>query len=139
MSFAAAEAVIAAGLDLEALRVVAPRVDPATVPVRRAPTWFVALWVPGIAAIALPWSVYLRPDVYERPRGDLGRLIVHELVHIEQVRRFGLMPHLAVYLADYLKHRFEGMGHWPAYKAIRQEIEARLAADYVALASAPAS
>lgn len=139
MSFPALESIMEAGLDRHALHRVAPNVDPADVPVHCAPRWFVALWVPGIAAVALPWGVYLRPDVYERPRADLGRLIVHELVHIEQARRVGVVPHLAVYVADYIRERLRGASHWPAYKAIRAEVEARLAADYVVAATEVAS
>ena len=57
-----------------------------------------------------------------------GRLIVHELMHIEQWRRLGAFRHVTQYAGDYLRNRFQGFGHWESYRAIRLEEEARAVA-----------
>ena len=107
-----------------------PRVDPTHVEVRVAPPWFRRFWVKGIAAVALPNGIYVQPAVMERFRSAAepersGKLIVHELMHIEQWRRSGPIRHLGQYIADYARNRWKGSGHWEAYRAIRIEQEAR--------------
>ena len=60
-------------------------------------------------------------------------LIEHELVHVEQYKRLGLMRFLWRYLGEYLGGRSRGMTHDLAYRAISLEQEARdLAAQRVA-------
>ena len=94
---------------------------------------FRRFWVKGIAAVALPTGIYVQPAVMDRFRAGAepersGRLIVHELMHIEQWRRLGAIRHVTQYLGDYLRGRFRRLGHWEAYRAIRLEVEARQAA-----------
>jgi hypothetical protein len=74
---------------------------------------------PGIAAMTLGHWILVR-----RGRESEG-LIAHELVHVEQWRRQGLVPFLARYLSDYLRLRLAGEPHWRAYSAISLEVEAR--------------
>ncbi|MCP4303287.1 MAG: hypothetical protein GY926_11995 [bacterium] len=126
----AADLLQAAGIDPDSLATIMPRVDPATVKVRVAPPWFRRLWAKGIVAVALPTGVYVQPIVMERFRAGAeperwGPLIVHELMHIEQWRRLGAIRHVAQYVSDYVRNRFQGYGHWESYKAIRLEVEAR--------------
>ncbi len=52
-------------------------------------------------------------------------LLAHELVHIEQYRRTGMVRFLARYFIDYLRARAEGLTHREAYLAIPFEIQAR--------------
>lgn len=123
----------AAGIDPGSLRTTMPRVDPSEVKVRVAAPWFRRFWAKGIAAVALPTGVYVQPAVMERVRTGAepersGRLIVHELMHIEQWRRLGPFRHVSQYVGDYLHSRFQGFGHWESYRAIRLEVEAREAA-----------
>ena len=120
----------AAGIDPDDLRKFMPRVDPATIKVRVASPWFRRLWAKGIAAVALPNGVYVQPAVMERFRTGAepersGRLIVHELMHIEQWRRLGMLRHVTQYVGDYLRNRFRRLGHWESYRAVRLEQEAR--------------
>ena len=129
-SFTAADGLAATGVDLEWLGRLLTRVDPAQVPVREAPRWFRALWSTGIVAVAMPWAVYLTPAMMDRyetaaeaPR--LGRLLVHELAHLEQFRRLGAVRHVTQYAYDYLRGRLRRKGHWAAYQSVRLEIEAR--------------
>lgn len=124
------------GIDPASLVELMPRVDPAHVPVRVASGWFRRLWAKGIAAVALPGGVFVQPAVMERFRTGAepersGRLIVHELMHIEQWRRLGAFRHVTQYVGDYLRNRFQGLSHWEAYRGIRLEQEARNAASQV--------
>lgn len=57
-----------------------------------------------------------------------ARLIVHELMHIEQWQRLGALRHVTQYMGDYVRNRFRGQRHWDAYRAVRLEVEAREAA-----------
>ena len=129
-SFAASDGLEATGVDLVWLARVLPRVDPSQVPVREAPRWFRPLWARGIVAVAMPWAVYMTPammDHYDAAAEPhrLGRLLVHELAHIEQYRRLGAARHIAQYVFDYVRGRVQRKGHWGAYTSVRLEIEAR--------------
>jgi hypothetical protein len=53
-----------------------------------------------------------------------GYLRRHELVHVRQWRRFGLVGFTVRYLASYLAGRLRGKGHLGAYRRIPLEIEA---------------
>ena len=52
------------------------------------------------------------------------RLLRHELVHVEQYRRYGVLGFLRRYLAAYLRWRLRGYGHWAAYRRIPLEASA---------------
>ena len=123
--FRAADALEAAGIPPERVRSILPRVDPHRVWVRVAPRWFMALWAPGITAVAMPWGIYVHPERLAVPIARLGTLMVHELTHIEQWRRLGPVGWAREYLGDYVAGRREGMGHSDAYRQIGLEVEAR--------------
>lgn len=119
-----------AGVDPDALRDVLPHVDAAAVSVRVASPLFRRFWAKGIAAVSLPFGVYVQPAVMDRFRIGAepersGGLLVHELVHIDQWRRLGAIRHTTQYLGDYLRGRWHRKGHWESYLAIRLEVEAR--------------
>lgn len=128
MRFSIAEAVDAAGIDRGALAQALPRVDASRVPVWAAARWFRFFWAPGITAVAMPWGVYVHPERLEAPMADLGPLMVHELTHIEQWRRLGLIGWLRSYLGDYVRGRRGGLPHHAAYREIGLEVEARATA-----------
>jgi hypothetical protein len=75
---------------------------------------------PGVAAMTLGRWILVR-----RGREQDGGLIAHELVHVEQWRRQGVVPFLFRYLSDYLRLRLAGEPHWRAYAGISLEVEAR--------------
>ena len=84
----------------------------------------------------MPWGIYFAPGMMDRYFAGaephrIGKLLVHELTHIEQVRRLGVLRHFGQYGGDYLKGRARRLGHWRAYEAIRLEEEARSVADRV--------
>lgn len=95
------------------------------VPIRVAPTWMRRLWRGPVAAMTLPWAIYMDPDHLRS--GDSGTLILHELVHVRQWKRLGTWRFLRIYLSDYVRNRRAGMSHERAYLAIRLEKEARVA------------
>ena len=74
---------------------------------------------PGSAAITIGPVVIIR----RRAAGN-ERLLGHELVHVEQWRRLGVVGFLRRYLGAYLLWRLRGHGHWAAYRRIPLEIEA---------------
>jgi hypothetical protein len=132
----AGEVLASVDLDDVLVRSVLPRVHPERVKIRVGPLWFRVVWGRRIAAIALPWGIYVRPRVMERLWAGSEpirntRLIVHELVHIEQWRRFGAVGLLRRYMGDYLLARVRGKSHWDAYRGVRTEVEARAAARMV--------
>ena len=132
----AADLLRASGIDPADLGELMPRVDPAAVRVRVASPLFRRFWAKGIAAVALPTGVFVQPAIMDRLRTGAepertGKLIVHELMHIEQWRRLGAIRHLSQYLGDYVKGRYRRLGHWEAYRAIRLEVEARAAAEAI--------
>ena len=90
----AGDYLIRAGISLPEVEDRLPHVDPGTVEIRKAGRAFRATWAKGIVAVAMPWAIYVEPETLARPPEDLARLIVHELVHIEQWRREGGAGHL---------------------------------------------
>ncbi len=95
------------------------------VPIRLAPTWMRRLWRGPVAAMTLPWAIYVDPDHLRS--ADAGPLILHELVHVRQWQRLGTWRFVRIYFTDYLRNRRAGMDHQHAYLAIRLEKEARVA------------
>jgi hypothetical protein len=74
---------------------------------------------PGAAAITLGRLIIVRARAADDPR-----LLRHELVHVEQWRRLGVVRFLARYLGSYVRWRLRGHGHRAAYLRIPQEVEA---------------
>jgi hypothetical protein len=74
---------------------------------------------PGAAATTLGRLVMMRPSAV----GD-RRLLHHELVHVAQWRRHGVVGFLVRYLGAYLRWRLRRWPHWAAYRRIPFEIEA---------------
>ena len=93
----------------------------ASVDTARVRVVVVPVLTPGIVAMTLGRWILVR-------RGhetDVG-LLAHELVHVEQWRTHGAARFLRAYFGAYLRARRAGLGHWPAYRAIPFEAEARL-------------
>ena len=95
------------------------------VPIRQAPKWLLRSWRGNVAAMTLPWAIYVRRDVLGGDASRLSNLIAHELVHVRQWQELGTIRFLRLYLADYLRGRRQGLGHNQAYLAISLEKEAR--------------
>jgi hypothetical protein len=74
---------------------------------------------PGASAITIGSTISVR----RRAAGN-ARLLRHELVHVEQWRRYGVAGFLRRYLGAYLRWRLRGHGHGDAYRRIPFEVEA---------------
>ncbi len=141
-SITASDALSVAGIDVAEVRAHLPSIDPYAVRIRPASPWFQLFWARGIAALATPWGIFVRPPVFERlcaggaPLRD-GPLVVHELTHLEQFHRLGPMRHIVQYVSDYLRGRIKRLGHWEAYRRVRLEVEARQIAARFELGQTP--
>lgn len=90
--------------------------------IRRHDDWW--LWVggpvpPGAQGITVGPLVSVR-----RGAETSARLLAHEAEHVAQYRRHGVVGFLRRYLADYLRWRLRGYGHWAAYRRIGFEASA---------------
>ena len=94
------------------------------VPIRSAPRWMVRTWRGNVAAMTLPWAVYVRKDVLGGDSLRLAELVSHELVHVRQWQQLGTIRFLRQYVGDYLRGRRQGLAHDEAYLEISLEIEA---------------
>jgi hypothetical protein len=74
---------------------------------------------PGASAITIGPVISVRT----RAAGS-ARLLRHELVHVEQWRRLGVLGFLGRYLGAYLRWRLRGHPHRAAYRRIPLEVEA---------------
>jgi hypothetical protein len=90
-----------------------------------APGWMVRTWRGDVAAMTLPWAIYVRQDVLGGDSLRLARLVSHELVHVKQWQQLGTSRFLVRYMRDYLRGRRRGLSHHQAYLAISLEKEAR--------------
>ena len=74
---------------------------------------------PGAAAWTLGSLVIVRAR-----HADSELLLAHELEHVEQWRREGIVGFLASYVGAYSWWRIHGYGHDGAYRRIPQEVRA---------------
>jgi hypothetical protein len=118
-----------AGFDTPALRVALYPVRPERVQVWPAGPLLRAVWREGISAMTLGRWVFVDPKVLRGDPESLGRLIVHELVHVRQFSDLGLVGFFVRYLADYARGRLRGLNHREAYRQNLFEEEARQSVD----------
>ena len=74
---------------------------------------------PGASAITIGPVISVRTRAAHN-----GRLLRHELVHVDQWRRYGVIDFVVRYLGSYLRWRVRGHPHWAAYRRIPLEVEA---------------
>ncbi|HKO55327.1 MAG TPA: DUF4157 domain-containing protein [Thermoanaerobaculia bacterium] len=79
----------------------------------------------GVIGIALGRRIYIAPRMLERPAEEVEQLVRHELAHVRQVARLGLIRFLWRYLAEYVALRRSGKSSSEAYNEISFEREAR--------------
>lgn len=69
-------------------------------------------------------AIVLYPFVlYCDPEPD-AKIISHEQVHLDQIKRDGVLKFYSKYLWEYLKGRKRGLSHYEAYRNISYEEEA---------------
>ena len=101
-----------------------------SVTIRPAPRWLVRIWRSDVAAMTVPWAIYVRSDVLGGDSSRLAGLVGHELVHVRQWRELGTLRFVRRYLSEYLHGRRRGLRHSQAYLAISLEKEAREISGY---------
>ena len=93
----------------------------------RYPAWLRPFLMRDVIGITLGRRIYLAPHVAAMPPAQAERLIRHELAHVRQIQRLGLIRFLWQYGREYVRHRRAGMSSAAAYDAISFEEEARRA------------
>ena len=114
-----------AGIDSRTVAVVTGLVNLDGVVVLAAPRWMRLVWIGPVRAMTVRRRIYVAPAVLSGDPAALGRLIVHELIHVRQWLESGTFRFLLRYVGDYLRGRISGRSHSDAYLAIRYEAEAR--------------
>jgi len=76
----------------------------------------------NVSGITLGKHVYYRMD----SQYISERLRRHEMVHVEQYKKFGFYRFLYLYVKEYFKYRLKGLNHYQAYIEISFEKDARL-------------
>jgi len=89
------------------------------------PWWLRPFLMRGVVGIALGRSIFVRADAITE------RLVRHELVHVRQAARLGLLRFLWRYVAEYIALRRRGASSAEAYARISFEVEACAAEDAV--------
>jgi hypothetical protein len=114
-----------AGIDSRTVSVVTGLSDLDSVVVRAAPRWMRLLWIGPVRAMTVWRRIFVVPELLTGDPAVLGRLVVHELVHVRQWIESGPLRFLLRYVGDYVRGRIGGRSHSDAYMAIRYEAEAR--------------
>lgn len=94
----------------------------------RFPWWLRPFLVKGVVAITLGRRIYVAADVAEELT---NRFLRHELAHVRQINRLGVVRFYWRYFLEYLANRRRGMSPSVAYRSISFEIEALAAEDTV--------
>lgn len=74
----------------------------------------------GTGGITLYPFVYIAKTKEECPQ----HLIDHEMVHIQQIEKIGVIRFYSSYVWQYLKGRLSGKNHYDTYRSISFEVEA---------------
>jgi hypothetical protein len=69
-------------------------------------------------------AIVLYPFVLYCDRTPSEDIISHEQVHLDQIKRDGVIKFYAKYLREYIKGRRCGLSHYEAYRSICYEREA---------------
>ena len=83
------------------------------------PFWMRPFLFRGVIALTLGRTIYVARDAV-----DIDRMICHELVHVRQVARLGLLRFLFCYGREYVSNRRRGLKAAEAYRRISFEEEA---------------
>jgi hypothetical protein len=91
------------------------------------PWWLRPFLASDVIAITLGRTIYLSGKATARSSDYLSRLVRHELAHVQQVNRHGLIPFLVRYVAEFLRLLARERSVNTAYRNISFEVEARAA------------
>jgi len=85
------------------------------------PWWLRPLLMKGVIGITLGRRIYVRSNLADL---SMERLLRHELAHIRQINRHGLIGFYARYVAEFFRHFARVRSISRAYSLISFEIEA---------------
>lgn len=88
------------------------------------PWWLRPLLMRDVVAITLGRSIYVSRKV---PPGALERLLRHELAHVRQIERVGVLRFYWRYIVEFLGHLWRVRSVRRAYRLVSFEIEAAAA------------
>jgi hypothetical protein len=90
--------------------------------------WWLRPWLArDVAAITLGRTIFVSKKFAERAPAQMERLLRHELAHVRQVLRLGLVRFLWQYVSEFARHYRRLRSVHQAYLAISFEIEANAA------------
>ncbi|SRR5713101_357017 len=92
------------------------------------PWWLRPFLQRGVVAITLGRRIYFSAKL---EGAELQRLLRHELVHVEQINRIGLVRFYWRYIREYVTLRRSGLKSFEAYQRISFEQEACAAEELV--------
>ena len=113
------------GYDTDALRVRIAPVDPDQINIWPASHVFRRFWRSEISGVTHGKFVFVDPEVMRGDPNRLGRLVVHELIHVRQYKAAGYLRFVTSYLKEYWIGRLGGKSPRDAYLDISLEREAR--------------
>ncbi|MGN6185345.1 MAG: eCIS core domain-containing protein [Thermoanaerobaculia bacterium] len=91
------------------------------------PWWLRHLLARDVVAITLGRTIFVSPQFAERPPEKIERLLRHELAHVRQVVRHGLIFFLWLYVTEFARHWWRVRDVTKAYLMISFEVEANAA------------
>lgn len=94
---------------------------------RGFPWWLGIVLVRGTLAITIGRRIYLGERLLSRGPEEIETIVAHELEHVRQFARLGVVRFAWLYARDYVRNRRRGMSAYEAYEAIPFEVEARVA------------
>ena len=103
---------------------IAEAIEGARARVRPFPWWLKPFLARGVIGITLGRTIYVSERYLASSAAKVERLIRHELVHVQQVTRLGLVRFLWRYAAEYIRNLRSGMTTSEAYRKISFEVEA---------------
>jgi hypothetical protein len=90
--------------------------------------WWLRPWLArDVVAITLGRRIYLSGRAAAGPARALERLMRHELAHVAQVNRLGIILFLWKYVTEFLRHLWRVRSVARAYRLVSFEIEAAAA------------
>ena len=92
------------------------------------PFWLRPFLQRRVIAITLGRRIYVSAQV---TGGELERLLRHELKHVEQVNRLGILRFYWRYVREYIALRRSGLKSFEAYRQVSFEQEAAAAEELV--------
>src|SRR5687767_11257132 len=91
------------------------------------PWWLRPLLARDVIAITLGRRIYLSPNATARSSDYLERLLRHELAHVRQINRHGLLRFLGRYIVEFSRLLIRERSSNTAYRKISFEVGARAA------------